>query len=409
MSGSPFKRLREHRTLKLIAAALVFVTALLTGKLFYEESLKWLSGRRVKVRVITGDFTVKPLPPSQALTELKKARFRASGIKNLEERNDLLSQIDAQIKWLERLYPTLWVAKVLKRPKDAYPAVRNWEIRLSYAFFVVLFGVVPLVFFYYYDRRKLRPFFYQVGKKEEPIKLGRAVNLIDWNAVGVSWDTVFKEVFQSPQSYLWVMRIFDHQLIADKRIYSPKESSKEWELREQGKVVLNLVRISEEIGAIARAVAEDALKEGLVGEERFDFFRALIALALFHRVSGYFGNVPVESLVITLNKNSSTARAFISNYYYGKIPTSEFLGVKKDDLKEAEELLTAFHGFRKEKEDFFRYLLESYCQIPISSFSFAEVDQQRIKSAVEKFYDTKEVNLFVGRKKRQDEKATEGE
>jgi hypothetical protein len=394
MKDGAFRRLREYRTLKFITAALVFITAFLTGKLFYEESLKWLSGRRVKVKVITRDFTVKTLPPSQALTELKKAKFRASGIKNLKKRNDLLSQINAQIKWLERFYPTLWAGNVLKRPKSAYPAVKNWEILFSYAFFVVLFGVIPLVFFHYYDRRKLRHFFYQVGKKEEPIRLGRKINFINWPLIGVSWDTVFGKIFNGPSSYLWVMRIFDHQLIADRRIYSDKESPEEWKLREQGKVVLNLARLNKDMRDVAWAVAEDALKEGLVGEDGVEHFKALIALALFHRAAGYFGNVPVESLIVAMRKDNPTARAFVSNYYYGKVPLSEFMGVQKTDVKEAEEFLTAFHGFRKEKSDFFKYLLESYCQIPVSSLSFAEVDPEKIRSFTSRFYDTPESRAF---------------
>jgi len=242
-------RIREWRWFKVAVYVAFFALGFALTKGMYEQLYlrKFLPAVPVK-GVLTRNYRYETVPLNEVMDALEEAETRVYGDKELNfvQREKLLSIIDAEKRKFRSLYPVPSPLRLLA--KNVYP-----EGKFRTFLFVLLealFVFAPVGGLAYLDRKKLKPFFFQVGKKEEPIKLGEPKELIDWEYFGIKESSVRNFVFKDGSSYEKYLAIYDNQLIYDEVLRSELESRLAEELREKGKVVLDLFGVHRDVKAV---------------------------------------------------------------------------------------------------------------------------------------------------------------
>ncbi len=359
-----YDRISAWEKTKLITVLMVIFLSYFGLKIFASDLYyRFFLPHSVKIKnILSPDLSLKTLPVDEAYRTLEKTELNLS--KNVyglspKDRAKLLEVVNREREFIETEYPFPNLFALLNPHK--YAGNRG----VSWAFYLVLLvlttgGIMALLL---YDSRKLRPFFYQVGRKEPALAIGKPFTLIDWEFFGLKPEFVFGEVFKGRENWELLTAIYDRALKYDVLILTKKESERDRDYRDKAKVVLNLYRIHYDVWQAVRDLEEYALRVGLIKEEEIPLFRASVVMALFHYVLSFFGNVPTESFAINL-KNYTAKRFFTSYYYLGKTINTLFKGVVKEKDKQASFFMKAFHGFRKEKKDFLKELKEKHCQVP---------------------------------------------
>jgi hypothetical protein len=355
------QKVSSHRTAKLLIFLFIFVAGVFYGQvLFYKQFLTFFLPENVVIKVFDREMNVK-----EAYKELPKIKmdidlhWRQKGL-SLEEKQRIVKHLEKKIQKIEKRYPLPTLFNILNR--NNYPYARPKAV--AYFLFTVLLSISPIIFLFFYDKKKLRDFFLQEGRREKPISLGRPFGFIDWKFLGTDEGFVAKEIFDGEERYLEILAVFDKQIIADVRIFSDKERKK---IKiNPSDVVIDFAELNRDIKKILDSLAKYGYSLGFLTPEQEKKFRAVVGFALFHYVSSFFGNVPSGFIVKRLK--DFTIKRFMSMYYYGKIVNVVFDNVVKEREKEPADFLRIFHGYAKEKEDFLTELRKKYCQIPDMDF-----------------------------------------
>jgi len=202
----------------------------------------------------------------------------------------------------------------------AFP-LKNFK---AYLIAFISFSLPALLFVIFSNLyiHKKRNFFFRVGEKEPPLKLGKPVRLL-----------LFKDT-SKPILSLTEKEFVKIVFGGDYRNYAKVMAFMNGEIIETDKIKFPLISINKRIEEFTDQLAKWGYATYKLQKEDEKVFRASVYLSLLHYTASLYGNIPV-SFLSPFIKND-IVNDFKSFYYYGKLPVK---------LGKVRDFLTIFHTF----------------------------------------------------------------